>query len=514
MRRSPTWLGAAASLALLSPVPAEPQGLLRFDHLTIEDGLSHNHVQAILKDSRGFLWFGTADGANRYDGYDFVAYHHDANDPATLPSPTVEALFEDSRKRLWVGTSAGDATLAQPGRAQVFGLALYDREHDRFTTYHLEPTGTAGSNVVRDFAEDRDGRLWLATGDGLTRFDPEAGRFERYPLSGTAAAPGSSPIAMALVLDEQDRLWVGTASGLLTFDRRTGRYTRWAGPEGDPAGLGRAEIWDVVPGEGGTLWVAATDRGLHHLDPATGRDTVYRPDPRDPASISPGRVLRLARDGRRLYVAIENAGLNVLDLDTGRFARHQSDPEDPHSLNSASIWALRFDDQGILWIGTFNGGVNLVSPLGQRFQHVRAGGGRLSNPHVSAVLEDRRGELWVGTDPGGLNRLDRRGAFRYYRSRPDDPTTIGSDAVNALHEDGQGRIWLGGWDGGLGRIDPGTGRVTRYRHDPGDPTTIGSNHVWSIQELRGGEMLIGTWHGADLFDRGTGRFTRLADRYP
>jgi streptogramin lyase len=159
--------------------------------------------------------------------------------------------------------------------------------------------------------------------------------------------------------------------------------------------------------------------------------------------------------------------------------------------------------------------VNFVSPLGQRFQHVRAGRGGLSNPHVSAILEDRRGGLWVGTDPGGLNRLDRgSGAFRYYRSRPDDPTTIGSDAVNALYEDSQGRIWLGGWDGGLGRIDPATGRVTRYRHDPDDPTTIGSNHVWSIQELRGGEMLIGTWHGADLFDRATSRFTRLVARYP
>jgi len=505
-----------AGLAALTPPTAESQAHLRFDHLSVEDGLSHNHVHAILKDSRGFIWLGTADGANRYDGYEFVVYRHDPDDPGSLPSGTTEVFFEDSQKRLWVGTSSADASLALQSRQQDAGLSLYDREHDRFVRYGMDSAGTAAGNTVRDIVEDRYGTLWLATGDGIAAFDPDTGTSRRFPLSGVVEPPGASPAVMALLLDREDRLWVGSASGLLTFDRRSGVYTRWPGLGDDPRGLDRVEIWELLAGEEGSLWIAATDGGLRHLDPDTGRDTRYRHDPRDPESISPGRVLRLADDDRnRLYVAVENGGLNVLDIGTGRFEHYQFDPEDEHSLNSSSIWALRFDDQGILWIGTFSGGVNYISPLGQRFQHIRAGRGRLSNPHVSAILEDHRGNLWIGTDPGGLNRMDRRtGVFSYFRSRLDDPTTIRSDAVNALYEDSRNTIWLGGWDGGLGRIDPAAGRVTRFEHDPENPSTIGSNHVWSILELQDGEMLIGTWHGADFFDRTTGRFTRVEARYP
>lgn len=503
-------------VGLLVPAIAEPQSRLRFDHLTVEDGLSHNHVQAVLKDSHGFLWFGTADGANRYDGYGFVAYHHDPEDPGSLPSTTAQVFFEDSERRLWVGTSSVDAGLAGSAGQQQSGLALYDREHDRFVAYGLDPTGAPGAGAVRDIVEARDGALWLATGDGIARFDPKTGDSERFPLNGAVASPSASPVVMALLWDEEERLWVGSASGLLSFDPARRRYTRWQGDGDDPTGLDRVEIWDLLAAEGEALWIAATNGGLRHLDLATGQDTRYRHDPRAPRSISPGRVLRLTDDDEgRLYVAVENAGLNILDPGTGRFTRHQLDPDDEHSLNSSSIWALRFDDQGILWIGTFNGGVNFMSPLGQRFRHLKAGRGRLSNPHVSAILEDHQGDLWIGTDPGGLNRVDRRtGVFRYYRSRLDDSTTIRSDAVMALFQDRQNTIWLGGWDGGLGRINRATGRVRRYEHDPGDPSTIGSNHVWTILELQDGQMLIGTWHGADFFDRRTGRFTRLEERYP
>ena len=187
MKRSWTWLGVVAGVLALSPAAAESQGRLRFDHLTVEDGLSHNHVYAILKDSRGFIWFGTADGANRYDGNGFVVYRHDPDDPGSLPSATVEAFFEDSRKRLWVGTSSGDAGLSRQGRRQDAGLSLYDRRAR--SLQDLRPgrrLDLAGANAVRDFVEDRDGSLWLATGDGLARFDPEKRTFKRYPLTRAA----------------------------------------------------------------------------------------------------------------------------------------------------------------------------------------------------------------------------------------------------------------------------------------------------------------------------------------
>jgi PAS domain S-box-containing protein len=475
---------------------------LRFGHLTVEDGLSHNWVLAVIKDSYGFVWVGTQDGLNRYDGSGFVNYRSDPKDPNSLASSMSGVLYEDKQRRLWVGSSWA-----------ATGVSLFDREHDRFRKF-LPAPGSPSGNVVRSISEDRQGRLWLGTDNGLARLDPANGAIERFTLRPDGERRGDVPDTTVLAVheDRQERVWVGTAGGLLQFDRRRHEYRPWTGA----GSLGRAEIWDIWEDEKGALWIASMGAGLHRLEPDTGRDTVYLPDPRDPGSISTARLTCLAADGKgKLYVGTENGGLNVLDLRAQRFSRYSPDPDDDASLNAASMWDMYVDDQGILWIGTFNGGVNFVSPLGQRFGLVRAGRGRLSDPHVSAVLKDHTGDLWVGTDGGGLNRIDARtGAVRYFHHDPRDATTIGSDSVLALTEDGQHRLWIGGWDAGLGLLDPVSGRVSRFRHDANDPSSIVSDHVRRIVELRSGELLIVTQGGVDFFDRATRRFTRLAERYP
>jgi PAS domain S-box-containing protein len=477
---------------------------LRFGHLTIQDGLSHNWVLSILKDSRGFLWFGTQDGLNRYDGAGIKVYRNDPNDPGSLPSSVAGVLYEDRQDRLWVGSFWG-----------ARGVALYDRAQDRFKGFLPNPDRPLG-NHVRAILEDRDGRIWLGTDDGIAQLDPDTGEVKRYPLlpEGQLGSPAS--LVVSLFEDSRGRFWVGTSAGLLRFDRKSGAYTRWPGDAADRYGLHQADVWAFHEADNGQLWIATLGAGLHRLDPETGKDTRYLPDPRNPSSISHLRVTRLVPDGKGLlYVGTENGGLNIFDTRRETFQRFLPDIDDETSLNSKSIWSLCLDDQGTLWMGTFNGGVNSLSAYLQRFQHLRAGRGYLNDPHVSSVLEDRRGTLWVGTDGGGLNRLDSEtGAFTYYRTDPDDPTTIGSDAVWALHEDSRGSLWLGGWDGGLGRLDQRSGRVTRFRNDPDDPRSIVSNHVWRILELRTGEMLVVTQAGADLFDRDTGTFTRLTALYP
>jgi PAS domain S-box-containing protein len=475
---------------------------LQFGHLTIEDNLSNNWVFSILEDSEGFLWFGTVDGLNRYDGAGFKIYRHDPDDSTSLPSAVAGALYEDSKKRLWIGSHQGNA-----------GVALYDRELDRFRTFLPIPGQPSGNNV-RAILEDGRGQIWLGTDNGIARLDPDTGTIQRYPINdGRIVVP--EDIINSLFEDSRGRFWVGSSGGLMQFDRENGKYTRWHGKAEDQFGLHRADVRDFQEEEG-RLWIATLGSGLHRLDPETGRDTRYLPDPRNPRSISHARVSRMVSDGRgTLYVGTENGGLNIFDVRRGAFRSFMPDIEDDQSLNSNSIYSLFLDDQGTLWIGTYNGGVNYLSPFLQRFRYIRAGRGKLNDPHVSAVLEDHRGIVWIGTDGGGLNRFDpRAGVFYYYRSDPNDPTTIGSNAVWALFEDSRRNLWLGGWDGGLGLLDRTTGRVTRFRHDPNDPRSIVSDHVWRILELSTGELLIVTQAGADLFDRDAGAFTRLTDLYP
>jgi ligand-binding sensor domain-containing protein len=203
---------------------------VRFGHLTIEDGLSHNWVHAILKDHRGFLWFGTQEGLNRYDGAGFKVYRHDASDPHSLPSNVAGALFEDSKKRLWVGSGwAGE------------GVSLYDRKLDQFTTYKPIPSETVGNNV-RAIFEDKKGRIWLGTDNGLAEIDPDSGRIARFPLLEGAAAGTPAAMVMSILEDSRGRFWVGSSEGLLRFDRDRGRYERWQGRAGDANGLHRADV--------------------------------------------------------------------------------------------------------------------------------------------------------------------------------------------------------------------------------------------------------------------------------
>jgi ligand-binding sensor domain-containing protein len=394
-------LAAACILALSVPCGAQTQRL-RFGHLSVEDGLSNTWVLSTLTDHRGFLWVATRDGLNRYDGHTFKVYRHDPRDAHTLVSSQVWALFEDSQKRLWVGAR---------------GLHLYDREKDRFERYLPGPEpGAERLSVMRVIREDRQGQLWLGTEDGLYRFDPAKRTVTVFRHDARDPGSLSDSAALALVLDRSGRLWVGTRGGLDWYDTQTGKFTHALRRPNVPPQLRNANVETLYQDDSGTLWLGTIGQGLVRFDPSSGRLKQYLPDPRDPTSISGERVLSLTGDGRtRVYVGSE--GVNVLDTGTEEFTRHVSDPDDPTSLSSsATIWSLRLDDQGVLWVGTFNSGVDYVLPMAQQFGLIRAGRGALSDPHVMAVLEDHRGNLWIGTDGGGLNHIDRKtGRFTYYR---------------------------------------------------------------------------------------------------
>jgi PAS domain S-box-containing protein len=499
-------MAAIACLALGSASIARPAEGVRFGHLTIEDGLPNNRVLAILKDSEGFLWFGTQNGLTRYDGTGFKFYRHEDNNPASLASSVAGVLYEDSKKRLWVGSFWGNK-----------GVALYDRAHDSFRSFFptSDPDAQDG-NHVRSIIEGRDGMIWLGTDNGLARVDPDKGTVQRFPIDPKAEANDPQTLVAGLFQDSRGRMWVGTGEGLLRFDAEQGSYTRWEGRANDPNGLDHADVWSFYEDESHRLWIATHGSGLHVMDPETGSDHAYLPDPHDPTSLGNARLLCLLADGKgTLYLGTEGGGLNVFDMGKKTFRRYVPEIGDDTSLSSGSIWSLFLDDQGTLWIGTFNGGVNILSPYLQRFRNVTARRGGLNDSHVSSILEDREGIVWIGTDGSGLDRWDpKTGTYRYFRSDPSDPTTVGSDAVWALLEDSRGNLWVGGWAGGLGLLDRSTGRVKRFLHDPANPYSIVNDNVWRIVELKTGEMLVATQQGADFFDRDTGHFTRVQDRYP
>ncbi len=499
-------LVALLALALLVwPRVALGQGAerLRFKHLTVEQGLSHGTVKAVLQDSRGFMWLGTWGGLDRYDGYEVVSFRQDSTDPESLSGNTVNALLEDSSGALWVATSSG--------------LSRLDHASDTFTNYRHDPDDpdSLGSDEVWSLLEDSGGALWALTlGGGLNRFDPPAGgeapRFRRYLNDPADPHSLSANSGRAIFEDHLGYLWIGTPEdGLNRFDRETGEVLRYRHDARDPHSLAGDDVWSVFEDHLHALWVGTRTRGLSRFDRETGRFSRYAPE------VAGGFIFDVTEDGQStLWVASYDAGLHRYDRRHDRFIRYLPDAADRQSLSHFQLLDLYEDRAGALWISTFGGGVDRLDREAQKFnlyQHFPDRDHGLGGKDVRAMHVDAGGIFWIGTYDGGLTRFDRpAGAFRTYRHDPDDRASLSDNRIQTLHEDREGRIWIGTWGGGLNRFDRRTGAFSHFRHDPEDPLSLSDDDVRGIHQGPDGRLWIATGSaGLNALDARTETFTRF-----
>ena len=507
-----TWgLGAVLSLLALPGTPAAAlpgagdraplHDKLHFEHLTNRDGLSQMSVNAVLQDRQGFLWIGTEDGLNRYDGYEFRIFKPQ-DDDSSVASGWILALLEDRSGALWIGTRKG--------------LDRLDPRTGRFTHYrhHPDDPGSLSSDIVLALHEDRSGALWVGTEGGLDRLDAE-GRFTSYRHDPDDRHSLNRDAVLCIAEDDSGNLWIGTREdGLDRLDPARKRFTHYHHDPDDPNSLSHNEVDAIHVDRSGRLWIATRGGGLNRFDPSEERFQRYRHDPEDRGSLSHD-VTRAVHEDRSgtLWVATLGGGLNRFDAATESFHRYQRDLDDPHSLSHDMLLSIYEDRSGALWIGTLGGGLNRLDPTKERFTHYRHHPGdphSLSHDIVLAILEDRLGRLWVGTVGGGLNRLDpTTGRFTHYRHDPDDPGSLGQVGVWALVEDRSGVLWVGGLGGGLSRFDPSSERFVRYRHDPGDPRSLGHDDVRAMTEDRSsGNLWIGTRGGLNRLGPARQHFVR------
>jgi len=476
---------------------------IRFRHITPEDGLSQSTVHAILQDREGLMWFGTQEGLNRFDGYEFENFSPDGGDSQSRSIPIVRALHEDRSGVLWVGTDGG--------------LHRFDRSTSKFTRYENDPTNplSLSNNRIRVIYEDRDGALWLGTeGGGLNRLDPTTGIFTRFNHNPSNPTSLRSDYIRSLVQDRDGALWVGTeGGGLARMDTATGRFHHFVHDPENPRSLGSDRVRVVYLDREGTLWVGTDDAGLDRFDADAETFRHFRHDPRDPRSLASPWVRALHQDSRGTLWVATDGGLCELRRESGDFVRYVHEPTDPTSLVENRVTAIYEDRGAVLWVGTYSG----VSRwnVGTGFFHHHKNDGSSPN-QVSGNLiqsfaespDDRA--IWIAAYGNGLNRLDRRtGRFTHYRSRPNDSTSLADDRVMSLAVDREGFVWVGTIDAGLDRLDPRTGTFSHFRHDPADPRSLSRNAVTRIYEDREGVLWVGTYKGGlNRFDRRTGTFIR------
>ncbi len=483
--------------------PALPQSI-RVQRISVEQGLSESSVYCIFQDSRGFLWFCTQDGLNKYDGHGFHVHRPDPG-RNSLAFNYVTSVCESPEGVLWIATLGG-------------GLDRLDLETERFTHFPYRPDKPSpSSDWLTSLFCDQDGRLFFGTtAAGLNQYDPAKNQFILYRHHEENPATLSHDSVNAIYRDREGALWVGTDGGLDRGDPVGQRFVHYRHDPNHPNSLGGTAVQAIYEDRRGVLWIG-TDGGLDRFDRQAEQFVHYQHDPEDAqgirGSLSHNSVQSIFEDREGVLWIGTDDGLNIFDREQERFIRYQHDPSDPSSLSHNWIWSIYEDREGVLWFGTYGGGLNKYDRSSERFAHYRVISGdpnSLSSNQIWSIYEDRAGMLWIGTAGAGLDRFDRaQGLVTHYQHDPTDPNSLSHNVVRAILEDRQGMLWIGTDGGGLDKFDPQAERFTHYQHDPADPYSLSHNAVRAILEDREGALWIATdGGGLNRFYRETERFVR------
>ncbi len=496
-----TWVVFIWTVIGVAPAAADTDMAIKFHRLMLADGLSQSSIISNFQDSRGFIWMGTQDGLNRYDGRQIIAYKSDPDDPNSLSDPNIWSIAEDANGDLWIGTEGG-------------GFNRFNRDQENFTPYRYDPAqpGSLEYYNVKALAIDSHGDVWLGTiGDGLLRFHPGTETITAFDHNPDDPSSLPADQVQSLLIDSRDLIWIGTDKGLTRFSPVTGRMRHFQHQPEKPNSMIAGEVRSISEGLDGRLWVGTT-KGLCRFDPISEEFELHVVDPGD-AAIPPDLSIRtvLEDPDGHVWIGSEHKGVYRLNPETGYCRRFLHNPQDPHSLSDNEVYGITMDRTGVIWIGTSNG-ANRLDTKAKQFYHVGNQPGHpasLSHACVWSIWETPDGKVWAVTE-SGLNILDQEtGTVEQIWADPSDPKRPSYDSFIEIHEDQEGNIWLGARDGALNRYDPRTGIFHRYPSRVGSPEGPDDDRVFSITSDLEGNVWLGTMTGLECYDPETETFRSI-----
>lgn len=507
------------------------------ERIGIEQGLSQSVVKVVLQDRKGFLWIGTQDGLNRFDGYRFVIYKYDNTDTFSLSHNTISAIIEDRYGQLWIGTQNG--------------LNRYDKGKFHRIRFRADSNSSIAYDDIISLCEDDSGYIWAGTlGGGLHKYDPQKNSFVNYKRNSQDPHSLSANTVRALWASGKNGVWIGTSAGLCLYHH--GRLSRIKADQPSLTGLFNDRIMSLYGTSDNRLIIGSTNHGIAICDQNPFKVVQHYP----PGSgMKPGAVFAVFEsDDNVVWAGTENNGL--IAVTGGRWQYYIYDILNPKSLSHDEIYSIIQDKSGNIWAGTAYGLSKLKKnfftvynrnapepyrmPGNETWAVYEDSQGRLytalhsvglfirdlkssrligyhtakpfslTHPNVYCIREDREGKIWLGAETG-LSRLDDKTMVSFVQS-PDDSFSLPSNSIMAIEEDRNGKIWIGTFGDGIRRWepDPSTpkkGKFLPYIHDPANPNSLSNDDVFVLRAAPNGDLWAGTFNGLNRFDGQ--RFTRF-----
>ena len=514
---------------------------IEFDHLNSVNGLSQNNALITFQDKKGFIWIGTEDGLNLYDGTECKIYRNNPNDLNSLGSNFIRSIAEDEAGNLWIGTQEGlnrynletdnftrflsnsedSGTIVSnniygtylDSRKQLWistekGISIYNTlTHEMNLIQHEEGNSNSlPSNIVRSVIEDKKGNIWIATSGGLFTFSPDNKSFTNYTSDPMNKTGISSNNVQCVFIDSKNMIWAGTFdNGLnLLINQKKGLFRRFTANADNPKALPNNQINTISENREGVIYIGTSD-GLCYFDEANDNFINLPREIRNDKNLGSMEIADVFFDNTdRMWVGTRGGGLNIYDPGINKFIHYKNDKSDINSLKGEIVTSFTEDDKGNLWVGVDGGGLNYLDRKTNKFTHITASPGGLTNNKILALCFDSKGMLWIGMWDGGVNIYNpQTKKFRHFKNDPEDNTSLCGNNIFYIFEDRKKDIWICTWgNDGICRYNYDKDNFTQFRNKPSDSSSISiSGSVMVMEDDNGNLWIPSEGAGLNMYDR-------------
>ena len=479
---------------------------LVFHNLTTSMGLSHGDVKCFYKDHDGFLWIGTTDGLNKYDGIGFTVYKNDRKDSTSIPYNYINYIYEDKQNNLWI--------------ALTTGLCRYNRDKNNFEKIPMiDNTGVNIDNQISRIFEDNSGRLWIGCNLGIYLFNRDDNRFYPYFINKHDAYLRNE--CSGISQDKDGALWFAFFHaenfGLIKFNPET-KDTIFYSVQDPVNKLKENEISSLLIDNQDNIWIGYFSNGIDVLNRQGKLITSYKNINNDDLRSNNNASSMVQNKDGKIFIGANGGGLKIFDYNTKTFNSYTTD-DGGNSLLSNSIQEIYTSHDGMVFIACWGGGVSCYDKRFERFIHYKQGPenvNSLSGNSVTCFTEDMDGNIWISTDGGGINKFNpRTKKITNFSSKIKDPGTLANDKVLAVEADHKGGLWAGMWQGGLNYFKiEGNNLVLKRKYEHVDEDNLLSYSIYNLYNTADDELWVGNFAtGLYKFDTKSEKFesVKLSD---